>query len=100
MTPSGAGPPIIHVAAELGQGGTERSIELLATSAAGPAGQRGFALDRGGAAAGPPLRGGGGGRLFAGGRQGGPGPHPPPGPPAPPAHPPPPPAAPRGHPTA
>jgi len=40
--------PVIHVAAELGQGGTERSIELLATSAEGPAGQRVAALDRDG----------------------------------------------------
>jgi glycosyltransferase involved in cell wall biosynthesis len=40
--------PIVHVAAELGQGGTERSIELLATSAAGPPGQRVAALDRDG----------------------------------------------------
>lgn len=39
--------PIIHVAAELGQGGTERSIELLATSG-NPAGQRVMALDRDG----------------------------------------------------
>jgi glycosyltransferase involved in cell wall biosynthesis len=40
--------PVVHVAAELGQGGTERAIELLATSAEGPAGQRVVALDRGG----------------------------------------------------
>ena len=39
--------PIVHVAAELGQGGTERSIELLAT-AGSPAGQRVVALDRDG----------------------------------------------------
>jgi len=39
--------PIVHVAAELGQGGTERSIELLAT-AGSPAGQRVIALDRDG----------------------------------------------------
>jgi glycosyltransferase involved in cell wall biosynthesis len=39
---------VIHVAAELGQGGTERSIELLATSAQGPGGQRVVALDRDG----------------------------------------------------
>jgi hypothetical protein len=39
---------ITHVAAELGQGGTERSIELLATSAEGPPGQRVAALDRDG----------------------------------------------------
>jgi glycosyl transferase family 1 len=39
---------IVHVAAELGQGGTERSIELLATSADGPPGQRVVALDRDG----------------------------------------------------
>jgi len=39
---------IVHVAAELGQGGTERSIELLATSAEGPASQRVAALDRDG----------------------------------------------------
>lgn len=39
--------PIVHVAAELGQGGTERSIELLATSGS-PAGQRVVALDRDG----------------------------------------------------
>src|SRR5689334_14974034 len=58
MTPSGAGTPIIHVAAELGQGGTERSIELLATSAAGPAGQLVFALDRGGPTADRLLRAG------------------------------------------
>ena len=41
--------PVIHVAAELGQGGTERSIELLATAAEGPADQRVVALDRDGA---------------------------------------------------
>ena len=40
--------PVVHVAAELGQGGTERSIELLATSADGPSGQRVVALDRDG----------------------------------------------------
>ncbi len=40
--------PVIHVAAELGQGGTERSIELLATAAGGPGGQRVVALDRDG----------------------------------------------------
>lgn len=43
--------PIVHVAAELGQGGTERSIELLATAATvqgGPMGQRVIALDRDG----------------------------------------------------
>ncbi|HYV88987.1 MAG TPA: hypothetical protein VFA91_10455, partial [Candidatus Polarisedimenticolia bacterium] len=43
--------PIVHVAAELGQGGTERSIELLATAASiegGPLGQRVIALDRDG----------------------------------------------------
>jgi glycosyltransferase involved in cell wall biosynthesis len=39
---------IVHVAAELGQGGAERSIELLATAAQGPAGQRVVALDRDG----------------------------------------------------
>jgi len=39
--------PIVHVAAELGQGGTERSIELLAT-AGSPANQRVIALDRDG----------------------------------------------------
>src|SRR5689334_923539 len=66
MTPSGADPPIIHVAAELGQGGTERSIELLATSAAGPAGQRVFALDQGGPTADRLLRAGVEVRLFAG----------------------------------
>ncbi|MES1265953.1 MAG: hypothetical protein ABUU24_09940, partial [Variovorax sp.] len=66
MTPSGADPPIIHVAAELGQGGTERSIELLATSAAGPAGQRVFALDQGGPTADRLLRAGVEVRLFDG----------------------------------
>src|SRR4051812_14876778 len=40
--------PVIHVAADLGQGGTERSIELLATAAEGPRGQRVIALDRDG----------------------------------------------------
>ena len=40
--------PVIHVAADLGQGGTERSIELLATAAEGPRGQRVVALDRDG----------------------------------------------------
>jgi glycosyltransferase involved in cell wall biosynthesis len=40
--------PVIHVAADLGQGGTERSIELLATAAEGPSGQRVMALDRDG----------------------------------------------------
>ncbi len=40
--------PAVHVAAELGQGGTERSIELLATSAEGPPGQRVAALDHDG----------------------------------------------------
>ena len=40
--------PVVHVAAELGQGGTERSIELLATAAEGPPGQRVAALDRDG----------------------------------------------------
>jgi len=40
--------PVIHVAADLGQGGTERSIELLATAAEGPPGQRVIALDRDG----------------------------------------------------
>ena len=43
--------PIVHVAAELGQGGTERSIELLATAATvegGPLGQRVIAIDRDG----------------------------------------------------
>jgi glycosyltransferase involved in cell wall biosynthesis len=39
---------VIHVAAELGQGGTERSIELLATAREGPGGQRVVALDRDG----------------------------------------------------
>jgi glycosyltransferase involved in cell wall biosynthesis len=39
---------IVHVAAELGQGGTERAIELLATFAEGPPGQRVAALDRDG----------------------------------------------------
>src|SRR5258706_1442582 len=66
MTPSGAGPPLIHVAAELGEGGTERSIELLARSAAGPAGQRVLALDRGGPTADRLLRAGIEVRLFAG----------------------------------
>jgi hypothetical protein len=66
MTTSGAVPPIIHVAAELGQGGTERSIELLATSAAGPAGQRVFALDQGGPTADRLLRAGVEVRLFDG----------------------------------
>ena len=37
--------PVVHVAADLGQGGTERSIELLATAAEGPGGQRVVALD-------------------------------------------------------
>jgi glycosyltransferase involved in cell wall biosynthesis len=40
--------PVVHVAADLGQGGTERSIELLATAAEGPSGQRVVALDRDG----------------------------------------------------
>ena len=40
--------PVVHVAADLGQGGTERSIELLATAAEGPPGQRVIALDRDG----------------------------------------------------
>jgi glycosyltransferase involved in cell wall biosynthesis len=40
--------PVVHVAADLGQGGTERSIELLATAAEGPRGQRVIALDRDG----------------------------------------------------
>src|SRR5262245_6926316 len=40
--------PVIHVAADLGQGGTERSIELLATAPEGPRGQRVIALDRDG----------------------------------------------------
>jgi glycosyltransferase involved in cell wall biosynthesis len=40
--------PVVHVAAELGQGGTERAVELLATSAEGPPRQRVVALDRGG----------------------------------------------------
>ena len=40
--------PVIHVAADLGQGGTERSIELLATAAEGPSGQRVVAIDRDG----------------------------------------------------
>lgn len=40
--------PVIHVAADLGQGGTERSIELLATAAEGPDRQRVIALDRDG----------------------------------------------------
>src|SRR5258706_4744154 len=40
--------PVVHVAADLGQGGTERSIELLATAAEGPPGQRIVALDRDG----------------------------------------------------
>ena len=61
-----AGPPVIHVAAELGQGGTERSIELLATSASGPRGQVVFALDRGGPTADRLLRAGIEVRLFAG----------------------------------
>lgn len=39
---------VIHVAAELGQGGTERSIELLATAPGGPREQRVVALDRDG----------------------------------------------------
>src|SRR5262245_28343540 len=41
-------PPIIHIAAELGQGGTERAIELLATAPEAPGEQRVVALDRGG----------------------------------------------------
>ena len=40
--------PVVHVASELGQGGTERAIELLATSPDGPGGQRVVALDRDG----------------------------------------------------
>jgi hypothetical protein len=40
--------PVVHVAADLGQGGTERSIELLATAAEGPPAQRVVALDRDG----------------------------------------------------
>jgi glycosyltransferase involved in cell wall biosynthesis len=40
--------PVVHVAAELGQGGTERAVELLAASAEGPSRQRVVALDRGG----------------------------------------------------
>jgi glycosyl transferase family 1 len=40
--------PVVHVAADLGQGGTERSIELLATAAAGPRDQRVIGLDRDG----------------------------------------------------
>jgi len=40
--------PIVHVAADLGQGGTERSVELLATAPGGPPGQRVVALDRDG----------------------------------------------------
>jgi glycosyltransferase involved in cell wall biosynthesis len=39
---------VIHVAADLGQGGTERAIELLASAAEGPPGQRVVALDRDG----------------------------------------------------
>jgi glycosyltransferase involved in cell wall biosynthesis len=66
LSPVGAGPPIIHVAAELGQGGTERSIELLATAASGPAGQRVFALDRGGATADRLIQAGIEVRLFEG----------------------------------
>lgn len=42
-------PPIVHVAAGLGQGGTERSIELFATGGFGPAGQSVVVLDQGGA---------------------------------------------------
>jgi glycosyltransferase involved in cell wall biosynthesis len=66
MTAAGAGPPIIHVAAELGQGGTERSIELLATADSGPPGQQVFALDRGGPTAERLQRAGVAVRLFAG----------------------------------
>jgi hypothetical protein len=40
--------PVVHVAAELGQGGTERAVELLATAAEGPPVQRVVALDSGG----------------------------------------------------
>jgi glycosyltransferase involved in cell wall biosynthesis len=40
--------PVVHVAADLGQGGTERSIELLATAKEGPPDQRVVALDRDG----------------------------------------------------
>ncbi|MCH7540771.1 MAG: glycosyltransferase family 4 protein [Proteobacteria bacterium] len=42
---------IIHVAAGLGQGGVETSIELLATAPCGPPGQRVIGLDCGGATA-------------------------------------------------
>lgn len=41
-------PPVVHIAAELGQGGTERAIELLATAPGAPGEQRVVALDRGG----------------------------------------------------
>lgn len=40
--------PVVHVAADLGQGGTERSIELLATAVEGPPVRRVVALDRDG----------------------------------------------------
>src|SRR5262249_46219833 len=40
--------PVVHVAAELGQGGTERAVALLATAAQGPPPQRAVGLDRGG----------------------------------------------------
>jgi glycosyltransferase involved in cell wall biosynthesis len=37
--------PIVHFAAGLGQGGTERLIEVVATAPSAPAGQHAFALD-------------------------------------------------------
>jgi glycosyltransferase involved in cell wall biosynthesis len=66
MATDSAESPIVHVAAELGQGGTERSIELLATAAEGPAGQRVFALDRGGPTAERLQQAGQEVRVFAG----------------------------------
>lgn len=44
-------PPIVHLAAGLGQGGTERAIEVLATAPDAPAPQVVLALDGGGATA-------------------------------------------------
>ncbi len=59
-------PPIIHIAAELGQGGTERAIELLATARGAPPGQRVVALDRGGPTAERLLAAGIDVQIFAG----------------------------------
>jgi glycosyltransferase involved in cell wall biosynthesis len=66
MAKEAAEPPIVHVAAELGQGGAERSIELLATAPDGPPGQLVFALDRGGPTAERLQQGGRPVRVFAG----------------------------------